>query len=537
MFPTRKTLAAAAAALALAACEPQEAETPVIPSIEDSRTPAQQEAEAAAQRTPYQLDGAFEQAAREFRVPAQLLKAIAYTETRWQMVRGEVEFDGMPAAFGVMALRGVQLERGARLAGVMVETARGEPLANIRAGAALLSAFADELGVAREDLGAWAPAVVKFSGITLEEAQAEYVHNEVYGVLRQGAVASTPEGTVAVSLMPTEAQAQWAPVPVRAMASGPDYPNSIWRPSPNYNARPTGTVGVPQMVIIHTCEGGYSGCWGWLTNSASGVSAHYVVREDGGEISQLVREADRAWHIGAAYDCNLNGGVKCNLNGYSSNHFTIGIEHGGYASQSSFPTAQIDASARLGCDISRDRSIPRDSYHFVAHGRLQPATRTDPGPNWPWSSYLSKINSFCGSSAIIVDSNNNNNNTSQGYIEVSANWTSSANVAGYYGTGYFWASTQAVSDPATFWFHLPAAATKTIDAWWTSASDRSTTAPFIAWNAAGTRLATVNVNQQINGGKWNTLGTWNFSAGWNRIQLSRWTTAGSVVIADAVRIR
>lgn len=30
---------------------------------------------------------------------------------------------------------------------------------------------------------------------------------------------------------------------------------------------------------------------------------------------------------------------------------------------------------------------------------------------------------------------------------------------------------------------------------------------------------------------------WSFSAGWNRVVLSRWTTAGYVVIADAVRVR
>jgi hypothetical protein len=142
------------------------------------------------------------------------------------------------------------------------------------------------------------------------------------------------------------------------------------------------------------------------------------------------------------------------------------------------------------------------------------------------------------STGLVIDSNNNNNDTTKGYIEVAgSSWVSSTNVAGYYGTGYYASPTAAVSEPATFWFYLPAAATKTIDAWWTAATDRSTTAPFIIWNAAGTRLATVNVNQQINGGKWNTLGTWSFTAGWNKVQLSRWTTSGSYVIADAIQVR
>ncbi|MFY0574703.1 hypothetical protein ACN28S_10370 [Cystobacter fuscus] len=47
----------------------------------------------------------------------------------------------------------------------------------------------------------------------------------------------------------------------------------------------------------------------------------------------------------------------------------------------------------------------------------------------------------------------------------------------------------------------------------------------------------MKVNQQANGSRWNTLGTWSFPAGWNKVQLSRWTTAGAYVIADAIQVR
>ncbi|PTL84625.1 N-acetylmuramoyl-L-alanine amidase [Vitiosangium sp. GDMCC 1.1324] len=535
MHPFRKPLvAAAAAALSLTACGPQEPTPSTTPAaVEDSRTPAQREAE----RTPYELDSAFAQAAAEFKVPADLLKAIAYTETRWEMVKGEQEFEGMPAAYGLMALRGANVTEAARLAGVSEEAVRTEPLANIRGAAALLSSYADELKVDRAELGAWAPAAAKLSGITNSEAQAQYIHNQVYDVLRKGAVASTPGGAVAVSLMPTKVQAQFASPSVHAMAAGPDYAASVWRASPNYGSRPSGTD--IQLIVIHTCEGSYSSCWSWLTNTAAQASAHYVVNESGSEISQLVAEANRAWHVAASYDCSLNGNVMCGLNTVSVNHFSVGIEHGGYASQTSFPAGQIDASAKLTCDISKDRTVVRDSYHIVAHGRLQPSSRTDPGPNWPWSSYISKVQGYCGttSSSLIIDSNNANNDTSKGYIEVSDSWISTSSTAGYYGSGYFYASTQAISDPATFYFYMSAAGSKTIDAWWTAGTNRSATAPFIIWDANGNKLATVSANQQANGGAWNTLGTWSFPAGWNKVQLSRWTTEGSVVIADAIRVR
>ncbi|ATB35214.1 Negative regulator of beta-lactamase expression [Cystobacter fuscus] len=537
MRPFRPPMVAAVAALCLSACGPQDAvEGAAGSAVEDSRTPEQRE----AQRTPHELNEAFTRAANDFQVPADLLKAIAYTETRFEMISGQQEFEGMPAAHGLMALRGEKLAEGARLAGVTEEAARTRPEENIRAAAALLSSYAAEAGLDRSDVGAWAPVVVKLSGITNPEAQAEYVHRDVYGVMRKGVVAQTPEGRVAVSLMPSEVAARFASPSVRAMLAGKDYASAVWRPSPNYGSRPTGAQGDVQMIVIHTCEGTYSSCWSWLTNSASGVSAHYVVKEDGGEISQLVSEADRGWHVGASYDPSLNGGTLGSLKDVSVNHFSVGIEHGGSASQSSFPTGQIDASAKLSCDISKRQAIPIDSYHIVAHGKLQPATRTDPGPNWPWSTYLSKVKSACGStdtSSIIVDSNNANNDTvNKGYIEVSGNWVSTSTTGGYYGSGYFYAETAAVSDPATFYFYLPAAGSRTISAWWTAGSNRSAAAPFIIY-AGSTKLATVNKDQQTGGGTWNTLGTWSFPAGWNKVQLSRWAADGYVVIADAIRVQ
>jgi N-acetyl-anhydromuramyl-L-alanine amidase AmpD len=352
-------------------------------------------------------------------------------------------------------------------------------------------------------------------------------------------VGTTAGGGVVASILPVDVRPSIAPPDRPRLAVAPDYPvgGTIWRPSPNYNARPAGDIGQVHMVIIHTCEGSYTSCWSWLTNTQAQASAHYVVKEDGSEISQLVRESDRAWHIAATYDCTLNSSHECWRNGYSSNHFTVGIEHGGFASQTSFPTAQIDASARLSCDISQAHGIPRDRYHYVAHGQLQPYNRTDPGPNWPWTDYLNRINAFCGSQALIVDSNNSNNNTAQGYISVSANWTSSTGTAGYYGSGYYFANTAAVSDGATFWFYLPSGGTKTIDAWWTSGTNRAPAAPWIAYDASGAEVGRVNVNQQAGGGQWNALGTFAFTAGWNKVVLSRWTTTGYVVIADAIRVR
>lgn len=538
MHLLRKVSTAASAAMLLAACSDQN----ISSSAPDAPTEEASSALSRAARAPRsELDRAFEAAADELDVPVSLLKAIGFVETRWQMVEGQEEFEGVPPAYGVMALRGDRLERGARLAGVSVDEVKLDALSSIRAAAALLSASATEQRIKRSDLGAWASIVAEASGIEQREAQASYVHDEIYRVIREGAVVENEAGLVAALMPVGGVEPQFALPTSSQLVAGPDYAAAVWRLSPNYNARPTGSIGAPGMVVIHTCEGSYSGCWGWLTNTAAGTSAHYVVNESGSEVSQLVKESNRAWHIGATYDCAKNGGVECWRNGYSSNHFTVGIEHGGFASQASWPLGQIDASAKLVCNITKDHGIPRDKFHIVAHGKLQPVDRTDPGPNWPWTEYINKIKSHCGdvggSADTIIDSNNSNNDTSNHYLSVSASWASSTNVAGYYGSGYYWASTAAVSDGAAFFFYLPAAATKTVSAWWTAGADRSTSAPFVMFNASDTNLGTVSVNQQINGGKWNTLGTFNFNAGWNKVVLSRWVPTGFVVVADAIRIQ
>ena len=137
---------------------------------------------------------------------------------------------------------------------------------------------------------------------------------------------------------------------------------------------------------------------------------------------------------------------------------------------------------------------------------------------------------------MIIDSNNAANNTSAYRIDTSANWTSSANVSGYWNTGYWVAPTAAVSDPARFQFLASTPGCYTVDAWWTAAADRSTAAPWIAYDATGAEVGRAVVDQSTRGSQWNTLGTWGFTTGWNQVDLSRWASSGAVVVADAVRL-
>lgn len=476
---------------------------------------------------------AFEAAAAAHDVPVGLLAAIAQVETGVQPVVGEEEFPGQPRAYGVMGLREPLLEEAAALAGLSVEAVRDTTAGNVAGAAALLSAWADEAGLPREHVGAWAPVVARYSGIEAPEAVASYVHEGVFHALRTGVLLEGARlGKVDVE--------PWFPAPERADRLALDDAGAIWRPSPNFNSRSGAAV---DFLIIHTCEGNYAGCWGWLANSASGVSAHYVVNETGSEVTQLVAEASRAWHISASYDCANNDNVECSRNGTSMNTVSVGIEHGGFASQTSWNADLIQTSAELACGITQRQTIPRDRYHIVAHGQLQPWNRTDPGANWPWADYRARIDAACGTvtppnpaGSLVIDSNNAANDPAEAVVEVSASWVSSASVPGFWNTGYWTAPTQAISDPARFKFHADAATCWQVEAWWTTDTNRSRSAPWIAYDAAGVELGRAVVDQSANGGKWNVLGTWRFTQGWNQVILSRWTTSGYQVVADAIRL-
>jgi N-acetyl-anhydromuramyl-L-alanine amidase AmpD len=536
------------------------------------------------------IEAEFQAAATEFDVPPEVLKAVGYVESQWQMVAGEVEFDGLDPAFGTMALRGGNLGRGAALLGVGEDEVKSTRLTNIRAAAAVLREKADLGKIDRKDIGAWAPAIVELSGITDKSAAAvSYIHQNVYALIINGLVVTDLDGNVVAEIkprtvIPNYPGADGQPV----LAANPDYNGATWRTTQNFSKRPAGATGVPQIVVIHTCEGAYAGCWGWLAKKEAGVSAHYVVKEDGSEITQLVKEADKAWHIAAKYKSSLNGGKLAELEGTSGNNFTIGIEHAGYGKQATWNGNLIQQSANLVCDITRRNNIPRDKFHIVGHGQLQPYNRSDPGPNWPWATYFEKINAACSDDApmdepppppppndpqpndssdpgstsdattgdppppdptgdppppvpkadpaeIIVDSFNGNNALIADFY-APASWTSTASTPGYFGSNYLYATTTTMDDGAEFWFYLNNAGKYDVDVWFTAGGNRSAETPVVAFDAAGNELGFLGVNMQAGGKAWISAGSYNFTAGWNKVMISRWAPGGFVVIADAVRL-
>lgn len=123
---------------------------------------------------------------------------------------------------------------------------------------------------------------------------------------------------------------------------------------------------------------------------------------------------------------------------------------------------------------------------------------------------------------VIVD------NLSSGTSSVGT-WNPSS-TAGFYGTNSVYSST--VGNTFTFPATLVPGTTYEVYAWWTAASNRYTAVPYQIRDGA-TLLGTVAVNQRLNGGQWNLLGTYVFNNAGGSITVVQ---AGGITIADAVRL-
>src|SRR2546429_845228 len=202
-------------------------------------------AQVAPASRPSPFDSAFQAAGAEFHVPPALLEGLGWVETRWQMVEGTEEFPGRAAAFGVMALRGAALDRGAALAGVPVESARHDPVANIRAAAALLDLYAREAGIDRTRIEAWSGVASRYSGIELPEARAAYARQVDRALARTGA---------GPGLAPPAAPGACPPPPA---PGAPDTAPPARRPSPTSHQRAPASTRDITLAITPTSQSNY----------------------------------------------------------------------------------------------------------------------------------------------------------------------------------------------------------------------------------------------------------------------------------------
>jgi N-acetyl-anhydromuramyl-L-alanine amidase AmpD len=335
-----------------------------------------------------------ESAGREVGVPPAIMQGIAFVESRWAQVRPEDIADEdrhMPAAYGIMGLRndawfGHSLLEAALLIGVTPETLKEGVVANVRGAAALLarSAAAQAIRPDPARLETWLHVVASYPGIPQRHLRGLYAR-EVFKVLAEG----YEYGGILIYPQPVDSGSVNEQIEREYPTEQPfslysdDYGPAVWVPSPNFNSR----AGTPiTHVAIHVTQGGFAGALSWLTNPASQVSAHYLFRSSDGYLAQMVREADRAWH------------VNC------WNSWTVGIEHEGWVDQPQwFTPVMYQQSALLVRHLCDRYGLAKDRLRIVGHNVWQEQvlfpqlgwqscnTHTDPGPHWNWNYFVSLV--------------------------------------------------------------------------------------------------------------------------------------------------
>ncbi len=142
------------------------------------------------------------------------------------------------------------------------------------------------------------------------------------------------------------------------------------RPSPNFGPRRDGLC--PSLIVIHyTAMDSAEAACDRLCDPATEVSAHYLVAGDGG-VTQLVDEAQRAWHAGAGSWAG-QGDV---------NSRSIGIELDNRGTHP-FAAPQMAALEWLLRGIMARWRIPPEGV--IGHSDMAPGRKADPGPRFDWA--------------------------------------------------------------------------------------------------------------------------------------------------------
>lgn len=216
------------------------------------------------------------------------------------------------------------------------------------------------------------------------------------------------------------------------------------------------------------------------------------------------------------------------VGGYNSS--SVGIENEGLYTSTSPPAALYDKMVEMCAYICEQYSIP--TSQILGHRDFS-ATQC---PGDVLYSMLPQLRLDVdavlagGSYEQIVD------NTDATRFYASGNWGISSWSSQKYGSNYMYANPVLASDAAWYMLDIPNSGNYLIDAWYPSNAGYNSSTPFVIVTSSGNQ--TVFVNQQVNGGDWYNLGTFNMSAGdYDAVAISRWTNSPGYVIADSIRIR
>jgi N-acetylmuramoyl-L-alanine amidase len=142
-------------------------------------------------------------------------------------------------------------------------------------------------------------------------------------------------------------------------------------PSPNWNER---ALPVSMVVLHYTGMQTAQEALERLCDAEAGVSAHYLIDEDG-IVTRLVPEEKRAWHAGKSFWRGVT----------DVNSASVGIElvnPGHEFGYRPFTDAQMEALLPLLHTIVKRYKMP--FANIVGHSDIAPARKDDPGELFDW---------------------------------------------------------------------------------------------------------------------------------------------------------
>ena len=361
-------------------------------------------------------------------IPKGLLEAVSFNQTKFTHIINNPNDPGscigMPKCYGVMGLTldgknyfRSNLNYVSELSGISVEDIIGSPNKNILGYAKAFVALKNKLEITGNSPADFMPILIGLSELPLTGLQNDFALNSqlysIYIFLNNGyyqqlygfpnyaidlstlfgaenyAVLSATKVIIQENCITTPTGKKYIPTEPQILSA--DYAPAIWDPAAacNYSVNRGAAI---SAVTIHDIEGSYAGCISWFKNCAASVSAHYILRSSDGQITQMVLEAYRAYHVG------------------SENPYTIGLEHEGYYNQQGWYTmAMYTASADLVRDITQSGYgiSPLRTYYgpscngscvlgactkIKGHQHYPNQSHNDPGLNWDWYTYYNLIN-------------------------------------------------------------------------------------------------------------------------------------------------
>lgn len=370
------------------------------------------------------------------KIPKGMLEAIAYTNTHMRHIRPQQEAlscVSLPAYYGVMGLVLApdghfrsSLATVAQLSGYALTNIQEQPSINILAFAKAYNQLMQDFQITTTAPEAHLPIIDalselpndgdKLSNFAFDSHVYSILMNlnhptfqgtyqlpsyqidlekvfgsERYAVLSASALVLDQQGLrTSTGQVYQQEGLRSAPPPCSDISGSFPYPvlQDAADPS-NYSSRQGQAI---THITIHTMQGSYAASISWFKMAIANVSAHYNMRAADGQITQMVCEIDKAWHVS------------------NSNPYAVGIEHEGFIDDPSWYTdityvvsASLtkDIAARHGIPIIRTYDVNGDNginpigdgcFKIKGHQHFPSQTHVDPGQYWDWNRYYDLIN-------------------------------------------------------------------------------------------------------------------------------------------------